>query len=147
VSVEQPTPDQARAAIAAVEAAHTLVHSGDRYFGFALLVWSGCFLVAMAIVAMLHLNAVFVLVTALPVYVATRALGSWQRREQRAFTTFGKTTFYLTIGIFLLWTAMLISWGVATGWLGPHASERSFALMTVAVIPVPIGALVLLWRK
>ena len=147
MSVEQPTPDQARAAIAQAAASRIIVHSADRYVGLALLAWSGCFLAAMAIVAALHLNAVFVLLTALPVYLATRALGSWQRREQRAFTTFGKTTFYLTIGIFLLWTAMLISWGVATGWLGPHASERSFALMTVAVIPVPIGALVLLWRK
>jgi hypothetical protein len=147
VSVEQPTPDQARAAIARAEAARVSVHSADRYFGFALLAWAGCFVAAMAIVAALHLNAVFVLLMALPVFLVARALGSWQRREQRAFTTFGKIAFYSTIGIFLLWTAMLISWGVATGWLGPQASERSFALMTVAVIPVPVGGLVLLWRK
>jgi hypothetical protein len=147
VSVEQPTPDQARAAIARAEAARVSVHSADRYFGFALLAWAGCFLAAMAIVAALHLNAVFVLLMALPVFLVARALGSWQRREQRAFTTFGKIAFYSTIGIFLLWAAMLISWGVATGWLGPQASERSFALMTVAVIPVLVGGLVLLWRK
>jgi hypothetical protein len=147
VSVEQPTPDQARAAIARAEAARVPVRGADRYFGFALLAWAGCFLAAMAIVAALHLNAVFVLLMALPVFLVARALGSWQRREQRAFTTFGKIAFCSTIGIFLLWAAMLISWGVATGWLGPQASERSFALMTVAVIPVPVGGLVLLWRK
>jgi hypothetical protein len=145
--LNQPTPEQARAAIASAETARTIVHSADRYFGFALLAWSVCFLAAMAIVAALHLNAVFVLLTALPVYVATRGLGSWQRREQRAFTTFGKIAFYSTVGIFLLWAALLISWGVTAGWLGPQGSERSFALMTVAVIPVAVGALVLLWRK
>jgi hypothetical protein len=147
VSLEQPTTDQARAAIAKAEAARVSVRSADRYFGFALLAWSGCFLAAMAIVAALHLNAVFVFLMTIPVAIATRALGSWQRREQRAFTTFGKIAFYSTIGIFLLWTAILISWGLTTGWLGPRASERSFALMVVAVVPVPVGALVLLWRK
>lgn len=147
MSTPQPTPEHARAAIAQAEAARTTVHSADRYFGLVLLAWSGSFLAAMAFAAALHLNAAFVFLMTIPVAIATRALGSWQRREQRAFTTFGKIAFYSTIGIFLLWTAMLISWGVATGWLGPQASERSLALMIVAVVPVPVGALVLLWRK
>jgi hypothetical protein len=140
MSAPEPTPDQAKAAVAKAGAAASAVRSSDRYFQVVLLVFATSYLVAMLALARFQLlNPFFVWLACLLLAPMMFAVRSWQRRQQRAFTTAARVAFNAAGWSFVAWNAVLITWAAYAGWLGNRSGWQSVAIAVAAVLPLLAG--------
>jgi hypothetical protein len=148
MSAPEPTPDQARAAVAKAGAAASAVRSSDRYFQVVLLVFATSYLVAMLALARFQLlNPFFVWLACLLLAPMMFAVRSWQRRQQRAFTSAARLAFQAAGWSFVAWNAVLVTWAAYAGWLGTRSDWHSFAIALASVVPLLAGIAYIGWRR
>jgi len=150
VSIQQPTPDRARAAIAEAAAAHQPVRSSDRIFAPRLLALAG------ATVGLAALISVFTVLPAWmgPIEGLLAGLGlagavvlvvTIQMR-QHAYTRGGNRLFVATLLVWAIWGELVFQGSFHSDWLAhslPHL-VRSFHFILsalIAVVPLLAGAL------
>ena len=138
MSAPEPTPDEARAAVAKASAAASAVRSGDQYSQVVLLVFAASYLAAMLALARFQLlNPFFVWLACLLLAPMMFVVRSWQRRRQRAFTTAARVAF--AGWAFVAWNAVLITWVAHAGWLGTRSDRHSVAIAVASVVPLLAG--------
>jgi hypothetical protein len=156
VSVEQPSADEARAAIAMAAEAEAAVRSSDRLYRSRLLVIAGV-TVALAIVVELlgsmpnWLGSIEAMVSGLAIAGATAAMVFSQMR-QRAYSRSGKRWFSATLVVWVVWGNFVLRWAAESGWIGyeqpPLARGWHFVLCAmVATVPLLVGALLIGRRR
>jgi hypothetical protein len=105
-----------------------------------LLVFATSYLAAMLALARFQLlNPFFVWLACLLLAPMMFAVRSWQRRQQRAFTTAARVAFNAAGWSFVAWNAVLITWAAYAGWLGSRSGWQSVAIAVAAVLPLLAG--------
>jgi len=150
VSIQQPTPDEARVAIAEAAAAQEPVRSSDRMFAPRLLA------LAVATVGLAALISIFTVLPAWmgPIEGLLAGLGLagavvlvvTAEMRQHAFTRGGNRLFLGSLLAFVLWGEVVQRWTFTSGWLGyglPHLVRGWHLILSalIAVVPLLIGAL------
>jgi hypothetical protein len=150
MNVEQPTPDQARAAIAEAAAAQQPVRSSDRIFAPRLLA------LAAATVGLTALISVF---TVLPAWMGpiegilagvgltgAVVLVVTTQMRQHAYTRRGNRLFVAILLVWMLWGEVVLQGSFHSDWLAHSLPPvvRSFHFVVtsvIAVVPLLVGAL------
>lgn len=155
VSIQDPTPEEARAALAEVCAAERAVRSSDRVFQTRLLAFAG---------ATIGLMLVLVVVGSLPNWLApvagfivpaafaaiAVAVISLQMR-QRAYSPTGNRIFVVTVLVWLVWGLAVMQFSAHSGWWVPQPRlQRGWHFLVsalVGVVPLLVGAWLLGRRR
>lgn len=150
MSIDQPTPDEARAAIAEAAAAQQPVRSNDRVFALRLLSLAA---------AMVGLTAMISVFTLLPNWMGpieglmagvglTGAvlLVVTVSMRQHAFTRGGKRLFTITLLVWIFWAEVVFQGSFRSDWLAyqlPYLVRSLHFILSsvIAVVPLLVGAL------
>ena len=148
MSAPEPTPEEARVAVARAGASASTVRSADAYFQVVLVVFAISYLAAMLALARFQLlNPFFVWLSCLLLAPLMFAVRSWQRRRQLAFTAAARVAFNTAGWSFVAWNAALITWAAYAGWLGTRSGWHSLAVAVASVVPLLAGIAYIGWRR
>lgn len=152
VSSREPTPQEARAAVAEIGQLKATVQNADRLFRPTLLAFAAASVgLRVAMVVLPAVAGVAGSIAVNLVLIAAVALVVLTQRRQRAYSRRGNLVFRASLLSWVVWTALVTSWTYNIVWSVPlDQLQRDLywvASALVSIVPLILGAIVVGRRR